>query len=447
MADTIDTSALDLSHHFPPVSTQDWEALIHEDLRGADYEQRLVWKTEEGIAVRPYYRSGDAPVSEIRPAILADWTVVPSGSQPPSGAIRADEFHEQGATAVQELAFAIAAAVERIAAEGGSVEFVFAIGTNYFFEIAKLRAARLLWARVADAFGMESRVTRIHARTSLSGKSIYDPYTNLLRATTEALSAAVGGCDSLEVQAFRFAPRLADNLQYILKEEAHIGRVADPAGGCYYVEALTESLARESWKLFQQVESLGGFAPAQKFVSDAIAASRAAREKAVAARRKVLVGVNNYPDPEETAGPQPVPSGIWRECAVFEQIRRRAEDHSDRTGRRPKALLLLRGDLKMRQARAQFIQNLLGCGGFAIEESDSYEHTDADLIVLCSSDSEYPGIAVEVCPKAAVPVIVAGNPKHQLDALNAAGVAGYIHILSDAVETLTYWQDRLGIGR
>jgi methylmalonyl-CoA mutase len=138
-----------------------------------------------------------------------------------------------------------------------------------------------------------------------------------------------------------------------------------------------------------------------------------------------------------------VPANIYREPALFESIRRR----SDLAPKRPKVLLLTRGDLKMRQARAQFCLNFFGCGGFAIEESPEYQGTDADLIILCASDKEYPEIAKEVCASVTQPVIVAGNPKDQIEALNAAGVAGYVHVFSNAVETLTYWQDRLGIGR
>jgi methylmalonyl-CoA mutase len=289
---------------------------------------------------------------------------------------------------------------------------------------------------------------KIHARTALANTSIYDPYTNLLRATTEAMAAVIGGCDSLEVRAVRFPDRLALNAQRILKEESHIDRVADPAGGSYYIEALTDALAREAWKIFQQIEAAGGYAKAQSLISDAIAQSRAAKEKAIASRRKVLVGVNNYPDVGETAGggDLQVAGSLWRGAEVFERIRMRTEKHAAKTGRRPRILLLERGDLKMRQARSQFVMNLFGCGGFDISISDQYEGSDADLIVLCSSDPEYPALAAEVCPKVKQPVIVAGNPKEHIEALNAAGVQGYVHVLSNAVDTLTEWQNRLGIG-
>lgn len=415
------TDELRLREEFPPASTSDWEALIHSDLKGAEYDKKLVWKTEEGVSVKPYYRAEDIAALKPYPFGRAGWKMVEPGGPLPDGAVRGDLIRERGATVVQELGYAIAEAKK-----SNATAIVFAIGSNYFFEIAKLRAARLLW-RGDDLY--------IHARTTLSNAAIYDPYTNLLRATTEALSAVIGGCDALEVRPFRYSERLALNVQRILKEESHMDAVEDPAGGSYYIESLTQSIAEAA----RAIADSGG-----EGMKEALATSRAAREKAIASRRKVLVGVNNYPNVGEVVTDEVrVPPDIFREPAVFEAIRRR----SDAQPKRPKVLLLTRGDMKMRQARAQFSLNLFGCGGFDVAESSEYEGTDADLIVLCSSDAEYLGIAQQVCPNVKQPVIVAGNPKDAIEALNAAGVAGYVHVLSNAVETLTYWQDRLGIGR
>ncbi|HYO81054.1 MAG TPA: methylmalonyl-CoA mutase family protein [Bryobacteraceae bacterium] len=470
MADTeLATDMLHLRDEFPPVPTADWEAVIQADLKGADYDKKLVWRSEEGVPVRPYYRSehiqslrdqthippGAFPY--VRGGGSQDWAVVEPGTEPPAGAVRADLFGDTGGTAVQELAFALSAGVDRLADApdvdhtARSLVFVFAIGSNYFFEIAKLRAARLLWSRAVSAFKPKAESScRMHvwARTALWNKSLYDPYTNLLRVTTEALSAVIGGCEWLEVRPFRFSDRLAVNVQRIVKEEAHLARVADPAGGSYYVEALTDALAREGWKLFQEVESKGGFAQARGFIDEQIAASRAAKEKAMSSRRKVQVGVNNYPDTEETLPPEdrPAPQEIWRSAEMFERLRMRTEEHARRTGKRANVHLLTRGDLKMRQARAQFCRNLFGCGGFQITESADLK-SDADLLVLCSSDAEYQGLAAEVCPLSQQPVIVAGNPKEHIEALNSTGVAGYVHVLSNAVDTIAEWQDKLGMGR
>ncbi|MBL0160452.1 MAG: hypothetical protein IPP47_25725 [Bryobacterales bacterium] len=440
-----ETAALNLKAEFPPVPTATWEQTIIADLKGADYEKRLVWKTEEGLSVRPYYRSESLPsVLPPRPESAA-WVAL-EGTVP-AGVIDGAAFHEAGATAVQELGYALAAASDQLAAGQVVPGLLFAIGSNYFFEIAKLRAARMLFARMAGAYGQTAEV-KIYAVTALSNKSIYDPYTNLLRATTESLSAVIGGCDALKVQPAGFAGRLGDNVQLILREEAHMDKVADPAGGSYYVEALTDSLSREAWKLFQQVEAEGGFAKATAGIDAAIAASRAAKEKSVASRRRVMVGVNNYPDihEKELANEDSISGAGWRLAQAIEQIRLRTERHAAASGATPKVLLLKRGDLKMKGARGTFCQNFFGCGGFVIEESESYDGTDAALIVLCSSDAEYLDLAKEVCAKVTVPVVVAGNPKDQMEELKAAGVAGFVHVLSNMVETLNEWQDRLGIG-
>ena len=452
---------LRLAGEFPSVTTEAWEALIHADLKGSDYEKKLVWKTDEGIAVRPYYRSEDAEPGDLAPGQYpftrgaAGWKVAQDQALP-DGAVNVSRWHEDGATSVQELALAIAEGVDRLACAddvdkaAGSLTFVFSIGSNYFFEIAKLRAARMLWAQAVSAFGPQdpgSCLLRIHAQTALSNKSIYDPYTNLLRTTTEALSAAIGGCDSLDVRSARFPSRLARNVQLILKEEAHLDAVADPAGGSYYIEALTDAIAREAWSLFLKIEEAGGFSKAASFIDQSIAASRAAKDKAVASRRRVLVGVNNYPDLKETAleAATDLAGSSWRAAGAFEEIRLRTERHAKNAGRRPRVLLLKRGDVKMRMARATFCLNFFGCGGFEIMESEQVEPS-ADLIVLCSSDTEYLAIAKAVIPGARVPVVVAGNPKDQAEALRAAGVAGFVHVLSNQVETLTEWQERLGVG-
>ncbi len=168
-------------------------------------------------------------------------------------------------------------------------------------------------------------------------------------------------------------------------------------------------------------------------------------------RRRTLVGVNNYPDltekspADEPAAVENGPFPAFRLAEPFEKIRERTERHAQATGRVPRVLLLKRGDLKMRMARANFSLNFFGCAGFEIEVAEDYTGKNADLIVLCSSDPEYLALAQEICPNVSVPVVVAGNPKDQIEALQAAGVQGFIHIQSDAVQTLTSWQNRLGI--
>jgi len=430
---------LNLRADFPPVSTEAWEAVIKADLKGADYEKRLVWRTEEGLAVRPYYRKDSAPALE---GLFsnAEWQIA-QGAEPSADAIRADLLHEAGAHAVQELGYGIAAGADLLAAGAKNIEFVFAVGPSYFMEIAKLRAVRILWEQVVAAFGEECPM-RLHVRTPQRNKSVYDRYSNLLRVTTEALSAAIGGCDSLDVVPFAFDEHLALNVQRILKEESHLDAVADPAAGSYYIEALTDELARKAWKLFQQVEAEGGYAKAAESIEKALAETRATRAKAYSSRRRALVGVNNYPNVTEKE-PAVAKSKQYRIAEPFEKLRARTAAHAEATGRYPKVLLLKRGDVKMKGARSNFCFNFFGCAGFDVVESE--ELASADLIILCSSDAEYLAFAQEVCTAVKVPVLVAGNPVDHIEALKAAGVQGFVHIQSDAIQTLTEWQDKLGM--
>jgi len=472
------TEILNLGQDFPPVSTATWEAAIHRDLKGADYEKRLVWRSDEGIAVRPYYRSenlADLGAQTVSlpgefPFVRGDgkaWKI-DQDAVPTVGAIRADLVLEAGADAIQQLGIALASGVEKLRklcvdrpvdVAAHEIEFVFAVGSTYFFEISKLRAARMLWARAVAAFAptnLNSCRMNLHVRTSKLNKSYCDPYTNVLRVTTEAMSAAIGGCETLTLQPFGFEEHLALGVQRVLAEEAHLNAVADPAGGSYYIEALTASLAREAWKLFQRIEADGGYSQVLSagWLAEEIAKSRAAREKAVSSRRKAMVGVNNYPDlngkrleivatPETSDAPFP----LFRLAEPFENIRRRTERQAQETGHAPKVLLLKRGDVKMRTARANFALNFFGCAGFVIaeSESDDYAGAQADLLILCSSDPEYLAFAQDVVSTTKIPVIVAGNPKDQIEALKAAGVQGFVHVGSDAVETLTHWQDQLGV--
>ncbi|WP_374685870.1 methylmalonyl-CoA mutase family protein [Promineifilum sp.] len=240
-------------------------------------------------------------------------------------AVHTYPYHNAGGNAVQELAFGLATAVAyvRALAERGvdiavaarHVRFDFAVGGHFFMEVAKLRAVRLLWAQAAAAFGGDEEAQRLHlhARTARRNKTTTDPYVNLLRVTTEALAAAVGGVDSLHVAPFdeplrppdEFSRRIARNVQVILQEEAHLTEVIDPAGGAYAVEALTEALAREAWALFQEVERRGGMAAALQsgFVQAAVAAVAEKRAANLAKRRDVLAGTNQYANATETPLP------------------------------------------------------------------------------------------------------------------------------------------------
>ncbi len=230
-------------------------------------------------------------------------------------------YHESGANAVQELALAMATGVEylrEMISRGLTVDevapgirFAFTVSSNFFMEIGKLRAARVLWARIVKAFGgsEESQRMTLHVRTALINKTVYDPYVNMLRTTMEAFSSVLGGCDSLHVGPFDdvirppddFSRRIARNTQIILQQEAHLARVVDPAGGSWYVEWLTEQLARKAWTQFQEIEASGGIFKALVAGSpqEGIEKIAASRMKNVATRKDVIVGTNMYPNATE----------------------------------------------------------------------------------------------------------------------------------------------------
>ena len=340
---------------FPQISTEEWETAIRADLKGSDYDKKLVWHTDEGITVRPYYRNENLPATTGLARFTGEWKVA-KDSDIPKDAVRGDMLHEQGATAGQEVGYALAESA------GKRSPIVFSIGSNYFFEIGKLRAARQLWARLSQ----DPLV--IWSRTSYANKSLYDPSANLLRCTTEAMSAIFGGCDFLIVEPARFPQHLADSLVRILREESHFEQVSDPGGGSYYIESLTAAIATEAWKVYES--GLAGR-------DAAIAASRAVKEKAVAQRKRTLIGVNNYPDLKETLPPDASqPPTPWRMARPFEEIRQRVE----KSGKRPRVLLLARGQVKMRMARANFCLNFFGCAGFDVKVSDAVEPSAALIL-------------------------------------------------------------------
>ncbi|HSK08647.1 MAG TPA: methylmalonyl-CoA mutase [Vicinamibacterales bacterium] len=444
MADEAQRKRVSLIEDFPPVPTAAWEEAIARDLKGADYDKRLVWKTDEGIAVRPYYRAEH--ITRREPIFGAGaWEILAPGAEPAAD-VSTIAYHEAGATAVQEVAYALALAAEAMAGGRRAASAAFAVGGNHFMEVAKLRAFRLLWPKLAEVSGRRDGDVRIHARTAGENKTLYDPYVNVLRVVTEALSAVLGGCDSLTITPCRFDPHLADNVHHILREESHLAAVGDPAAGSYYAEALTDAVASDAWALFERIQAAGGFTQyrASGALEGEVARAREAKEKAVALRRRALVGTNSYPNPRErqleAAGE--MPAG-WRLAEAFEAIRLRTEHHAKATGHTPRVLLLERGDLKMRKARAAFSRNFFGCAGFDVVQAESI--VPADLVVLCSSDAEYLPLAGEIRPQVSVPVLVAGYPKDQVDALKAAGVDDFVHVLANAVDTLGRWQDRLGL--
>lgn len=275
-------------------------------------------------------------------------------------AVRARATHDAGGNAVQELAFALAMGVEYLREmesrglgvndTAPRIRFAFSIGADFSMAIAKFRAARLLWARVVSASGggVESQKMRIHARTSLWNRSTLDPYVNMLRGTTEAFAAVAAGYDSLHVGAFdevvrppdEFSRRIARNTQIILRDECHFDHVADPAGGSYYVEVLTDRLARKAWTLFQQVEKEGGMAQAlaNNFPQKLVNETAAKKIEAVAQRRSSLIGVNVYANSREQppATPDLEPDARRKKRAAY------AADHRASPGQAAQAAVMAR---------------------------------------------------------------------------------------------------------
>ena len=619
MNKTEKTRKEELFEEFPPVSKEEWEAVINEDLGGKDYRERLKWDTGEGLEVLPFYHREDLERERTGTVSAGDgskndWKVIqPVYDRDPAGANRAarkllekgadgvaikidlhrtqgalggdlegidiqsqkdlsvlmdkislentmlkfdcgmaapaflamyhnelesrdtdpdkavahflyDPFaftarngylpkpqelfvhdatsmlafasdhlpgsrvlgldariwHNAGSTIVQELGFALAAASEWLALLSGNdvaidraasdLHLTFSVGSNYFLEIAKIRAARLLWPQLLNAYGLDSRQQNdrtlyIHAESSEWNKTIFDPYANLIRASTEAMAAVIGGCDSLTLhphdrfynQPDAFSKRIARNTHLILKEEAKMDQVADPAAGSYYIEKLTNEFARRAWEQFQEVEQQGGLMESLKngFIQTSIGESRKEKQRRVATRERIFVGTNKYPNPDERKSDElqesysvtslresvkefeidtghliqsiseafgdgatlmdviPVLYDItkqdypslepYRGARPFEELRL-ATEKSPKT---PKVLLLPVGDRKMRSARATFAANFFGCAGYRIENPIGFESAEdaiekareskPEVAVICSSDEEYRDIVEPIC--------------------------------------------------
>ena len=616
---------------FPPVSTEQWESVIAVDLKGADYEKKLVWRTAEGFNVRPYYRAenldgikylgsqcGEFPYvrgtgkdnnwrivqtievgcpkeANAQATVLltkgvesigfvigdkefsaADLDTLLSGisvkntelvfsgcatkkvaglfidkmdkegvdpetvrasfvldpivkkltlkgtmackngqckgfenlaSLISKGAaykrirfvnVSGEIFHNSGSTIVQELAFTLAAGHEyvvKLMEQGLSVDqvapalrFSMAISSNYFMEIAKFRAARLLWANIMAPYnpsrGCASKM-KVHAVTSKWNMTVYDPYVNMLRGTTEAMSAAVSGVHSIEVLPFDtpyekptdFSARIARNVQLLLKEESHFNQVCDAAGGSYYIENLTNSIAEQAWNLFRQVEEKGGYIAAFEagFIQDQVEASAAKKNSNIATRRETLLGTNQFPNFNEVAdeaitedvvtgkstckcgcASQAVdgvrPLKPYRGAMAFEQMRLKV----DRSGKQPKAFMLTCGALAFARARAQFSCNFFACAGIRVQDNTYFKSVEegvkaaleakAEIVVICAADDDYATLAPEAFKLLGDKAIfvVAGAPACK-EELEAQGIKNFISVRNNVLETLQYYLKELGI--
>lgn len=606
-----------LFSEFDPIPTEKWEEVIQRDLKGADYERKLVWRTDEGFKVRPYYRAEDLKDIDYLNALPDEfpftrgtktnnnaWEIVQNvkeknakkaneialasinggattiafnckeiqnesdlatllsgidltkvgvqflhskdymtlienfikyldtnkidksqvkgstGFDAIAYCLREGKFyfsqdadmrkavdlvkmtenmpkfkavnvqgilmHNGGATIVQELGYVLGIANEYLAfatANGltidqiaGKMELTLSISSNYFMEIAKLRAIRLLWATMVSQYqpkNVESCKIRINSVASCWNKTIFDPYVNMLRTTTEGMSASLGGADSITLQPFDvafkgdddFSRRISRNVQIILKEESYFDKTVDPAAGSYYIENLTDSIAEHAWKLFQSVEAEGGITQMilDGKIKTAIEESCQKRNMDIATRKYILLGTNQFPNIKETmldkieVTPEKEHAGLqtYRGAVAFEELRLETERYAAKNGR-PKVFLMKVGNLAMRQARSGFATNFFGCAGYEIIEPAGFDSiaegieaakaVKADIIVVCSSDEEYATLGVEAAKAAKAAgfiFIVAGNPTESIDALKAAGADDFIHVRTNVLECLKRYNEKL----
>ena len=400
-------------------------------------------------------------------------------------------LNNAGAYIYQELGYALAWGAEylNLLTEAGieptkaakRIKFNMGVSENYFMEIAKFRAARLLWAQIVKQYEPKCDCAcqmHVCAITSEYNQTLFDSYVNLLRSQTEAMSAAIANVDSIVVTPFDkpyeiptdFAERIARNQQLLLKEEAHFDKLVDVAGGSYTIEHLTDALAREGWKLFLEVENAGGFlAEALKGnIVNAVNASNDKRHADAAKRKEFILGTNQFPNFTETSeGKRPMeccckcdghePGELpvlnkSRLASAFEALRLSTE----KAAKQPIAFMLTIGNLAMRQARAQFSCNFLAAAGYKVMDNlgfktveegvDAALEAGADIVVICSSDDEYAEYAIPAFQylNGRAMYVVAGAPACMED-LKAAGIENFIHVKSNQLETLQAYNAKLGI--
>ena len=405
--------------------------------------------------------------------------------------VNAASLNNAGAYIVQELGYAMAWGNEYLnqLVEAGvdvdlaasKIKFNLGISENFFMEISKFRAARLLWAEIVKQYAPKDNASCmmcVNAVTSRYNMTIFDSYVNLLRSQTETMSAALAGVHSIVVTPFDaiyetpndFSERIARNQQLLLKEESHFDKVVDPGAGSYFIEELTTSLANEGWKIFLDVEDKGGFLAAAKdgFVQDDINTTNTKRHDAAAKRKEFILGTNQFPNfTEKSEGKRAKTCQCscgshndstfkaiesTRLAADFEDLRINVEN----SNKVPVAFMLTIGNLAMRQARAQFSCNFLACAGYkvidnlgfaSVEEGvDAALKANADIVVICSSDDEYAEYAIPAYKylDGRAMFVVAGAPAC-VEELKAAGIENFIHVRCDVLETLKEYNAKLGI--
>ena len=465
---------LDAGAHFP-AAAQAVLALV----AGADDARRAAMSIDLGAdpLTAALSGSGTSTVEEV----LAVATTVAGKRGVRTITIDGPAFHNRGAGAAWELTGVICAAIDylRLQTAAGidavdalhQISFRLAADDDQFMTIAKFRAARQLWARVADVLGHpDDGAATVHAVTSLAMMTQRDPWVNMVRTTVAAFGAGVGGADTVQVLPFDaaipggfpdmsvdFGRRIARNTQLLLLEESNIGRVLDPAGGSWYVEQLTETLAAQAWSHLKEVETRGGFRQAIDHIAQQIAEVRVRRADDIAHRRTAITGVSEFPNLAEPPMPQ---SGLsstgFRYAHQFEVLRDRSDAHLARTGQRPRALLLPLGPLAEHNIRTSFAANLLASGGVeAVNPGTVYPGAVAEAVrdaatsvaVICGTDARYGDEVAAIVTAARAAgvrrIYLAGPEKAIADVPIEARPDAFLTAKIDAVETLSALLDGL----
>lgn len=498
---------IELNFDTCPRKALDLAAALVEYLKAHGLEKKFKGSINYDPLKRAFRHGADIDVKAVAAQAVALLDIVTDVPALRCLAVNSVLFNNAGCYIFQELGYALAWGAQwmTLLTEAGvkpavvadRIKFNMGVSSNYFMELAKFRAARMLWAQIAEQYKPIEKADckmALHAVTSRFNQTLYDAYVNLLRSQTEAMSAALAGVDSLTVIPFdtpyktpdEFSERIARNQQLLLKEESHLDKVADPAGGSYYVETLTVSIAREAWKLFLDVEDKDGFFACVNSgdVQKAVNESAAKRHTDMARRKEILLGTNQFPNFNEMAADKIVAGSsaaceedkvkgeaagahcccggggcegnpekalnTARQASDFELLRLATEAASNR----PKAFMLTIGNLAMRLARAQFSSNFFGCAGYEILDNIGFETVQAgitaaiekgaDIVVLCSSDDEYATYAPEAFKllDGRAEFVVAGAPACT-DDLKALGINNFIHVKSDVLRTLQEFNARL----
>lgn len=450
------------------VGSIDWDPMEKIVMQGKNAEHLLAFETELVNTLKDYPQFRCISVNSIA-------------------------LNNAGAYTTQELGYALAWGneyLQQLTDKGveptlaaKKIKFNMGISENYFMEIAKFRAARLLWAQIVKQYEPKCDCACkmcVNAITTSYNMTLFDAHVNLLRTQTESMSAALAGVHSIVVTPFDsayetpndFSERIARNQQLLLKEECHFNTVVDPSAGSYYIEELTTSLAAEAWKIFLKVEEEGGFLTAIKAgtVQDDINATNSKRHTLAAQRREFILGTNQFPNfTERSDGKTPIEASCGcghndctsykavdatRLAADFENLRITTENAS----KQPVAFMLTIGNLVWRQARAQFSCNFLATAGYKVIDNLGFDTIEegvdaaiaagADIVVLCSSDDEYAEYAIPAFKYLANRAIfvVAGAPACSED-LKGAGIENFIHVKVNQLDTLKMLNDKLGINK